>query len=213
MNGSFQGLLMPQSHWISLRSPFGRNTHSNHMIGAAMCFAHKLVQTHIQDQHLLLLSCVLMREVKTQRTGHGIRGYLPIGKLLSPVKDSMPFVCWMLYSAVPISQYWTNHLYIFPSFPSVRPLVHVCSIKTVGPRGSIFDVSIYITYISVSKSTPLSVTGPHGQLASYIFPGFPGVFSTPSCHSHWTYGLEYYIHFGQYIHPIGSDRPLWAAGE
>ena len=26
--------------------------------------------------------------------------------------------------------------------------------------------SIYITYISVSKSTPLAVTGPHGQLAS-----------------------------------------------
>ncbi len=23
----------------------------------------------------------------------------------------------------------------------------------------------------------------------------------------------YYIHFGQYIHPIGSDRPLWVAGE
>ncbi len=23
----------------------------------------------------------------------------------------------------------------------------------------------------------------------------------------------YYIHFGQYIHPIGSDPPLWAAGE
>ncbi len=149
MNGSFQGLLMPQSHWISLRSPFGRNTHSNHMIGAAMCFAHKLVQTHIQDQHLLLLSCVLMREVKTQRTGHGIMGYLPIGKLLSPVKDSMPFACWMLYSAVPISQYWTN---------------------------------------------------------PYVFPSFPGMCSTPSCHSHWTYGLEYYTHFGQYIHPMGSWR-------
>ncbi len=29
-------------------------------------------------------------------------------------------------------------------------------------------VSIYITYISVSKSTPLAVTGPHGQLASII---------------------------------------------
>ncbi len=27
-------------------------------------------------------------------------------------------------------------------------------------------VSMYITYISVSKSTPLAVTGPHGQLAS-----------------------------------------------
>ncbi len=29
-------------------------------------------------------------------------------------------------------------------------------------------VSIYITYISVSKSTPLAVTGPHGQLASLL---------------------------------------------
>ncbi len=29
-------------------------------------------------------------------------------------------------------------------------------------------VSIYITYISVSKSTPLAVTGPHGQLASKL---------------------------------------------
>ncbi len=28
--------------------------------------------------------------------------------------------------------------------------------------------SIYISYISVSKSTPLAVTGPHGQLASHI---------------------------------------------
>ncbi len=23
----------------------------------------------------------------------------------------------------------------------------------------------------------------------------------------------YYIHFSQYIHPIGSNQPLWAAGE
>ena len=29
---------------------------------------------------------------------------------------------------------------------------------------------MYITYISVSKSTPLAVTGPHGQLASTIYP-------------------------------------------
>ena len=27
----------------------------------------------------------------------------------------------------------------------------------------------YIAYISVSKSTPMAVTGPHGQLASFIF--------------------------------------------
>ena len=30
-------------------------------------------------------------------------------------------------------------------------------------------VSMYITYILVSKSTPLAVTGPHGQLASILF--------------------------------------------
>ena len=39
-----------------------------------------------------------------------------------------------------------------------------------GPRGLIFGVqmglSMYITYISVSKSTPLAMTGPYGQLAS-----------------------------------------------
>ena len=28
--------------------------------------------------------------------------------------------------------------------------------------------SVYITYISVSRSTPLPVTGPHGQLASFL---------------------------------------------
>ena len=25
--------------------------------------------------------------------------------------------------------------------------------------------------------------------------------------------FTYYIHFGQYVHPIGSDLPLWEAGE
>ncbi len=33
--------------------------------------------------------------------------------------------------------------------------------------------SIYIAYISVSKSTPLAVTGPNGQLASIFFPENP----------------------------------------
>ncbi len=33
-------------------------------------------------------------------------------------------------------------------------------------------ISMYITYISVSKSTPLAVTGPHGQLASNILLDF-----------------------------------------
>ncbi len=45
-----------------------------------------------------------------------------------------------------------KNLYIFPSFLFVRPLVHVCSVKT---------------YILVSRSTPLAMTGPYGQLASY----------------------------------------------
>ncbi len=40
--------------------------------------------------------------------------------------------------------------------------------EAVGPRGLLFG--IYITYISVSKSTPLAVTGLHGQLASILFP-------------------------------------------
>ncbi len=31
-------------------------------------------------------------------------------------------------------------------------------------------ISIYITYISVSKPTPWAVAGPHGQLASLTFP-------------------------------------------
>ena len=34
-------------------------------------------------------------------------------------------------------------------------------------------IHMYITYILVSKSTPLTVTGPHGQLASWLFPGIP----------------------------------------
>ncbi len=34
----------------------------------------------------------------------------------------------------------------------------------------------------------------------------------------WRYDMRmglhlYYIHFRQYIHPIGSDQPLWAAGK
>ncbi len=59
-----------------------------------------------------------------------------------------------------------THLYIFPSFPSFLPSflpsVTRSPAEANGPRG----LSMYITYISVSKSTPLAVTGPHGQLAS-----------------------------------------------
>ena len=38
-----------------------------------------------------------------------------------------------------------------------------------GPMDLKFGIHVYIAYISVSKSTPLAVTGPHGQLASFIF--------------------------------------------
>ena len=55
----------------------------------------------------------------------------------------------------------------------------------------------------------------------YIFPSFPLVSllvrdrSTSSTSpKKGNFGLHvYYIHIGQYIHPIGSNRPRWAAGE
>ncbi len=39
---------------------------------------------------------------------------------------------------------------------------------TASPAAGVGPTDMYITYISVSKSTPLAVTGPHGQLASQI---------------------------------------------
>ncbi len=60
----------------------------------------------------------------------------------------------------------SNTIYIY--FLRIRllvcQLVQVCSVETVEPRSS-----MYITYMLVSKSTPLAVTGPHGQLASFTF--------------------------------------------
>ena len=41
---------------------------------------------------------------------------------------------------------------------------------------------LYITYISVSKSNPLAVTAPHGQLASFLL--------QQSCNAKWA---EVYI--------------------
>ncbi len=71
-----------------------------------------------------------------------------------------------------------GHLYIFPSFPSVIPRLSCRNQWTCSHDFWYGDraiarcevcVSIYITYISVSKSTPLAVAGPHGQLASFRF--------------------------------------------
>ncbi len=81
--------------------------------------------------------------------------------------------------------------YIFPSFPSFLPSVSLhlsCSNQWAYgpefwlPRSTSLPepkhcaiarckvcASMYITYISVSKSTPLTVTGPNGQLASSLF--------------------------------------------
>ncbi len=81
--------------------------------------------------------------------------------------------------------------YIFPSFPSFLPSVSLhlsCSNQWAYgpefwlPRSTSLPepkhcaiarckvcASMYITYISVSKSTPLTVTGPNGQLASLLF--------------------------------------------
>ena len=60
-----------------------------------------------------------------------------------------------------LSIYITILIYFLAFLPSVS-LSLSCSIRwTYG-----HDFSIYITYVSVNKSTPLAVTGPHGQLAS-----------------------------------------------
>ena len=58
---------------------------------------------------------------------------------------------------------------IFPSFPSFLPSLQArLAVKMQArQRGG---VDRHITYISVSKSTPLAVTGPHGQLASIGIP-------------------------------------------
>ena len=79
------------------------------------------------------------------------------------------------------------HPYIFPSFPSFHPsfLPSLCvsqallplSMDQLSPMAKHratarceVSVSICIAYIYVSKFTPLAVTGPHGQLASLLFP-------------------------------------------
>ena len=60
-------------------------------------------------------------------------------------------------------------------FLAFLPCVLASPAAADGPTGMIFGMwvctSIFITYISVSKSTPLAVTGPHGQLASMLFYG------------------------------------------
>ena len=72
--------------------------------------------------------------------------------------------------------------YIFPSFPSLLPSFRSSQPLLPQPidQGAWFSVcrwvlrlawlfSIYITHILVSKSTPLAVIGPYGQLASILF--------------------------------------------
>ncbi len=59
------------------------------------------------------------------------------------------------------------YIYFLAFLPSFLPSVTPSPAEANGPRGEVF-LSMYITYISVSKSTPLAVTGPHGQLASCI---------------------------------------------
>ncbi len=68
------------------------------------------------------------------------------------------------------SAFQRHYHYLFPSFPSFLPsfrLWHGLLLQPLG-LGTWCEVflSMYITYIPVSKSTPLAVTGPHGQLAS-----------------------------------------------
>ena len=56
--------------------------------------------------------------------------------------------------------------------------MYACSAKTVGPKSFIFGSSpciLHLRYISVSISTPLAVTGPHGQLASLIITSHSGL--------------------------------------
>ena len=92
------------------------------------------------------------------------------------------------YFLAAISHRLPGNPYIFPSFLFVRPCTPVAlrpldqeppflakCVKTPGPKHCAIArcevcVSIYITYILVSKSTPLAVTGPHGQLASLLLP-------------------------------------------
>ncbi len=62
------------------------------------------------------------------------------------------------------SQYWQ----IASVAGKVPKLVKVPEAKHRAIARCEVCVSIYIIYISVSKSTPLAVTGPHGQLASIL---------------------------------------------
>ena len=61
---------------------------------------------------------------------------------------------------------WTSILIYFLAF---LPCVTCPPAAAVGPMGLIFGMRMYITYISVSMSTPLAMTSPYGQLASIIF--------------------------------------------
>ncbi len=61
-------------------------------------------------------------------------------------------------------------VYFLVFLPSFHPSVcHIPSSLSRWTHGCEVFVSMYITYISVSTSTPLAVTSPYGQLASYLF--------------------------------------------
>ena len=94
-----------------------------------------------------------------------------------------------------------HHNYIFPSFPSVSLHLSCHSrltyghdfwyVKVLEPEHRTIArcevcACIYMTYISVSKSTPLAVTGPHGQLASLTITETSRPLTwSPSCQSEY----------------------------
>ncbi len=78
---------------------------------------------------------------------------------------------------MPLDQDPGIYIYFLAFRPFVRSLVHVCSGKTVGPRGSIFGRKMGPD--SAMRGVPLHI---------------------------------FCIDFSQ-LHPIGSNRPPWAAGE
>ncbi len=83
-------------------------------------------------------------------------------------------VCWRphpagtrqyLFQALKMNHAIIILIYFLAFLPSFLPYVTRSPAATNGPRGFL---PMYITYILVSKSTPLAGTGPHGQLASIV---------------------------------------------
>ncbi len=102
----------------------------------------------------------------------------------------------LLFSAVhPWESY--NNPYIFPSFPSV------CGHLSCSSRWAYGHDFWYVgvSYISVSKSTPLAVTGPHGQRASFIISCKP-MSAGISDNQGWYSNIQYlrWCHLDAWIH-------------